>query len=143
PGHENGATQEYQAGHQSQRIVGGHRCHDVLEAELQLAYFVHAEPQQPLRDSCAPHRQNVEHGTGQREPEVNIGKACAIQLTVEETRHQEVEGAVGNHRIPAECTRVHVPHRPVGEVADDVDTANRHHGPFESGQAIECQREHD
>ena len=69
--------------------------------------------------------------------------SAAVELGAREPRHQIVEGAERDQRVPAERARVHVADRPLGEVADDVDAADRHHRPLERRETVEREREHD
>ena len=74
---------------------------------------------------------------------MRVRERGAVQRPAREPRHKIVERAERDQRVPAERARVNVADRPLGEVAHDVDAADRHHRPFERREAVEREREHD
>ena len=75
------------------------------------------------------------------DPEVGGRELLRVQLGLPEPRHDPVEDAEREERVPAERARVHVPDRPVGEVRDRVHRLDRHHRPLEGRHAVVGDRD--
>ena len=69
---DDGADQEQQAADGARDVIGMHRDQRVDEGIGERAAFVVGPPHQPLDDAGIPHREDVDNGSGKREPEMHL-----------------------------------------------------------------------
>nr|GEU28321.1 hypothetical protein [Tanacetum cinerariifolium] len=140
--HHAHAGEVQEAAHHAHHVVRISRFHAFDKGVGQGAVRVDRAPHQALHHAGDPHGRDVQHHADGGHPEVQIDQLDAVHfLLAHQARNQVVDRAHGDEAHPAQRAAVHVRHGPVGVVGQGVDGLDRHHRPFEGGDAVKRQRD--